>query len=142
MSTGDKVLSSILGLLILAIIGAIVYVSYSLTGERFTEFYILGQEGKATDYPDRLKVGEEGKVTVGVVNHEHETVTYQLEVFINEIKNNETGPITLERDNKWENIVSFIPHIAGDRQKVEFLLYKQGQSQVYQSLHLWVDVEY
>ncbi len=43
-----------------------------LAGERFTEFYILGLEGKADNYPDELTVGEEGRVILGIVNHEHE----------------------------------------------------------------------
>jgi hypothetical protein len=29
----------------------------------------------------------------------------------------------------------------GDNQKVEFLLYKNGSAEVYQDLHLWVDVK-
>ena len=30
-------------------------------GEKFTEFYILGPNGTASDYPTELKVGEEGE---------------------------------------------------------------------------------
>jgi len=44
-------------------------------GERFTEFYILGLNGKAMDYPSELKLGEGGKVIVGIANREHEIVS-------------------------------------------------------------------
>ncbi|GAH84470.1 unnamed protein product, partial [marine sediment metagenome] len=94
----------------------------------------------AADYPKELVLGEEGKVIVGIINREHETVTYQVEVAIDGVKNNEVGPVTLDHDGEWGEIVGFTPERAGDTQKVEFLLYKQGQSEVYQRLHLWVDV--
>jgi len=110
-------------------------------GERFTEFYILGKEGKAIDYPEELVVGEEGKVIVGIINQEHETVSYRVEVRINGMKNSEVGPIVLEHEEERELEVSFVPQVSGNNQKVEFLLYKQGQTEACQSLHLWVEVK-
>jgi len=38
--------------------------------EPFTEFYILGPEGKADNYPTDYVLGENGTVIVGIVNHE------------------------------------------------------------------------
>ena len=38
---------------------------------RFTEFYALGPEGKASGYPRELMVGEETVVILGVVNKEY-----------------------------------------------------------------------
>ncbi len=134
------VLSIILALAILGALGALGYVIVNPAEESFTEFYILGLSGEAVDYPSRLVVGEEGKVRVGIINREHEPVTYRVEVVIGGVKNNEAGPVTLEHDEEWEDIVSFTPDRAGDKQKVEFLLYRQGQSEVYHRLHLWVDV--
>ena len=101
----------------------------------------MGLSGEAKDYPSLLSVEEEGKVVVGIVNREYETVSYRLEVRIEGIISNEVGQVTLEYEEKWEEIVSFTPKRAGDEQKVEFLLYRQGQSEVYRSLHLWVDVK-
>jgi len=140
-SIWDKALSVVL---IVAIFGAIGTFGYVLAtqkvGERFTEFYILNIEGEATDYPKELSVGEEGKVIVGIINHEQEAATYRIEVAINGVKDNESGPIFLENDAKWEMVMGFTPNIVGDNQKVEFLLYKEGQTEVYQSLHLWIDI--
>ncbi len=137
----SNILRIILALTILGALGTLGYVIASpKVGERFTEFYIKGLEGKAIDYPKELALGEEGKVIVGIINREHEAVTYRVEVAIDGVKNNEVGPVALDHDGEWEEIVGFTPGRAGDNQKVEFLLYKQGQNEVYQRLHLWVDV--
>ena len=138
----DKTLSVILVVSILGALGTLGYViAKPKVGERFTEFYILGMEGKAIDYPKELVVGEEGKVMVGIINREHETVSYRIEVRINGIKVNEVGPIVLEHEEERELEASFVSQVSGDNQKVEFLLYKQGQAEACQSLHLWVDVK-
>jgi len=137
-----KALSIVLLLAILGAIGTLAYIITTPTvGEKFTEFYILGLGGKATDYPKELTVGEEAKVIVGIVNRERETVSYRVEVRIDGVTNNKVEPIVLERGGKFEQIITFTPDKPGEEQKVEFLLYKQGQSQVYQSLHLWVSVK-
>ena len=130
--------------LVLAILGAVVALFYTVanpaTKEKFTEFYILGLEGGAINYPGGLGIGEEERVIVGIINREQETASYLVEVRIDGVKNNEVGVGALEHDEKWEGEVSFMSMVAGDNQKVEFLLYKAGQSEAYLSLHLWVDV--
>lgn len=136
----DKVLS---GLLVMAILGALGTVVYTITvpkvAEKFTEFYLLGLNGEANGYPTQLRVGEVGKVMVGIGNREHETVTYRVEVRIDGVINNQVGPLTVKSDEKWQETVTFTP--AGrDKQRVEFLLYKQGQNNVYHRLHLFLDV--
>ncbi len=138
----DKTLSIIL---IISVLGALGMLGYVLVkpnvGERFTEFYILGTTGRTTDYPTELKLGEEAKVTIGIINQEHETVSYHLEVRINGLKNNEVGPIILEQEERWEGEVSFVLNVSGDNQGVEFLLYKDDQVEPSLGpLHLWVDI--
>ena len=69
-------------------------------------------------------------------------MSYRLEVSINGIKNNEIVPVVLEHDEKWEEIVNFTLGNAGNRQKVEFLLYKNGEPNLYlEPLRLWLDVK-
>jgi len=131
--------------LVVAILGALGMRGYVRAkpgvGERFTELYILGVGGKAEDYPQELTIGEEGEVIVGIINREHERVSYHVEVTIDNVKNNEVGPIKLEHDETWEGIVAFTPGKPGEDQKVEFLLYKNGGSEPSaESLHLWIDV--
>ena len=137
----DKILSVILIVVVLGTIGTLGYVvATPKIGEKFTEFYILGPEGKAEGYPKELLVGQEVKVIVGVVNREYETVSYRVEVTIDGIRHNEIDPVVLGHEDRWKREVSFTPARLGNNQKVEFLLYKQEQSEAYRSLHLWVNV--
>jgi uncharacterized membrane protein len=137
----DKALSIILVLAIGGALGTLGYViATPRVGERFTEFYILGLEGRAADYPRELRVGEEGRVIVGIINREHETVSYRVEVRIERVISNEVGPFELAHDEKWQEIVSFTPHRAGANQKVEFLLYKNEEVELYRELHLRLNV--
>jgi len=138
----DRILSIVL---IVAIIGAIGALGYAIAapkvGERFTEFYILGPDGRASSYPRELTVGEEGSVLVGIINREHETVTYRVEVTIGGITNNGLEPLVLAPDEKWEGIVSFTLHQAGENQEVAFLLYRDEESEPYpKQPHLWINV--
>ena len=137
----DRFLSIILALVILGALGMLVYTITVPKEERFTEFYLSGLSGKAEDYPKILRAGEEGKVVVGIINREQETTTYRVEIKIDGLINSELGSVTLEHSGKWEEIVGFTLDRAGDRQRVEFLLYKQGQSEAYRRLHLWIDVQ-
>lgn len=142
MGIQDKLLSTILVLTVLGALGMIGYIIATPKIEQeFTEFYILGLEDKATDYPRVLKVGEEGRVRLAIVNHEHDTMDYRIEMMINGVKNNEVKPIVLDNDKEWTREISFIPEMAGENQKVEFLLYKNGEAEPYlEPLHLWLDV--
>ena len=136
-----RVLSIILAIAILGALGTLGYFVANPVGKPSTDFYILGLSGKATDYPEKLAVGEKGEVIAGIINREHEPVTYRIEVAIDGVKKNEAGPVTLDHSKKWEGIVSFTPDRAGGKQKIEFLFYREGQNEVYQRLHLWVDVQ-
>lgn len=136
-----KALSVVLLLVILAVIGAIVYMAVTPhIGERFTEFYILGLEGKAENYPTEIALGEEARVIVGIVNHEYEEVSYRVVVRIDETTRKEIGPVMMAHEEKWEPEVSFTPTKVGENQKVEFLLHKNGQNEPYLTLRLWTDV--
>ncbi len=99
----DLSLNVLLALAILAAIGAIVYtVTAPKTGEKFTEFYILGLEGKAENYPRELKLGEDAGVILGIVNREYEPANYKYAISIDGDTIAEYGPIALENEEKWE----------------------------------------
>ncbi len=140
--SANKVLSVILIMAILGAAGTLIYaIAAPKVGEKFTEFYILSLEGKAIDYPREMKVGEQGEVLVGIINREHETVSYWVDVKIDGVRESQIDLLKLEHNEKREEIVSFTPHRAGDSQKVEFLLYKDRKSVSYLMLHLWIDVK-
>jgi uncharacterized membrane protein len=137
----DKVLSATL---VVSMLAAISVLGYSLAtpkiGEKFTEFYILGQGGEAAGYPTEISVGEETSVILGIVNHEQERVSYLIKIVIDGVSYSEQGPLNLENDEKWENQVTLHVDKVGNNQRIEFLLFKDGQADTYRSLHLWVDV--
>ena len=47
----------------------------------------------------------------------------------------------LKHNETWERPFTFRATKAGEDQKLEFLLYKEGVKEVYRSLHLWVDIK-
>ncbi len=134
----------LIGLLVLAVIGAIATPVYLLEtpkiGGKSSEFYILGPEGKADNYPSVLALGEKAEAVLVIINHENETVTYYVEVTIDGEKVEAVGPITLADEETWEGKVNFAAAKAGEKQKVEFLLYEGTKDKVDQALHLWIDV--
>ncbi|BDZ69019.1 DUF1616 domain-containing protein [Methanobacterium ferruginis] len=140
-SKWEKALSIILLIALVLAIAATIYIIITPhQGEKFTEFYILGPEGKASDYPTNLTSGQNGSVIIGVVNHEYATKDYQLVVKVNEtILKNDT--ITLTNGQKVEIPFSFIAGDSGEK-KLEFLLYKlPDHENVYRSLHLWLNIQ-
>jgi uncharacterized membrane protein len=97
---------------------------------------------KAGDCFKELKVGEEGRVIVRIVNHEKEGVSYWVGVRIDGVRNNEVESTRLGDEQKWEEVVGFTPNRVGGNQKVEFLLHKNGKTEPYlKPLHLWINVK-
>jgi uncharacterized membrane protein len=138
----SKTISVILVIVILGTIGVLIYtIATPKTGEKSTEFYILGLEGKAVDYPEDLKLGDTGKVILGIINREQKLVNYRVEIKVDGILNGTFGPITLQLDEKSESEVGFTPPKMGDHQKIEFLLYKNDQSNAYSEVYFWVNVK-
>lgn len=129
-------------MLILAIAGTVIYLTVFTvpSSNKFTEFYILGKGDKADRYPEELSAGEEGTITAVIVNKEHQTVSYRIEVKMDGIILNEIGPVLLDNDQKWEEEISFIPGTAGMNKKLEILLFKDGESEPGNELYLWLDV--
>jgi len=136
----DRILTAVFIGAIVVSLGTFIYaIAFPPIGERFTEFYVLGAADKATDYPTQLAMGQPASVKIGIINREHETANYHVVVTIDGASASATGQVTLSHDEKWEQTVTFSPGRAGDNQKVEFILFKDGAP--YQSpLHLWVSV--
>jgi|GEM_PF-580675 len=126
-------------ILIIALLIAISATAYIIIKPKpvtmFTEFYILGPGGTASNYPTNLTAGQQGKLIIGVVNHEYATFNYQLVVKMN---NNiiQSQTISLQNNAKKEIPINFTAGPPG-QSKLEFLLYKLPDNQkVYRSLHL------
>lgn len=119
--------------------------------EPFTEFYILGPEGKADNYPTEYILGESGTVIVGIVNHEQKPVNYTMEVKLE----NTSLPlppdqqhISLGNNETWEKAVIITPPFEGKNMILAFSLYNEDEKEVleegtclpYRDLNLWINV--
>lgn len=149
MSRLDKALSVALAAAIIFALGSIYYVvTTPKAGEKFTEFYILGPGGKAEGYPREMRRGEEKEVILGVVNHEYRPVTYRVEVRADGRVIRQLAPYGLDHEEKREETVRFaVGGEAGtgapqprENIKVEFLLFREEDSEPYRSLHIWVNI--
>jgi uncharacterized membrane protein len=126
-------------LLAAAIVGTVVIVVFPQPGEPFTELYLLGPEGKASNYPTNLTVNQTANVTVGVVNHENTNADYTLVATLAN-KTINTTSFSLANNQTWQNAISFTPIQRGVGQKMEFDLYKAGTASVYRSVYLYLNV--
>ncbi|MGI6483695.1 MAG: DUF1616 domain-containing protein [Methanobacterium sp.] len=139
-SRTEKILSIILIISIILAISTTVYIIVKpKQGEKFTEFYILGPGGNASDYPTSLTNGQKGEVIMGVVNHEYATTDYKILVKVkNHTLHNQT--LTLKNGEKKEIPFNFTAGNSGNK-KMQFLLYKlPDQKTAYRSLHLWLNI--
>lgn len=142
MTNFDKGLPIFLVVAILAL-GCLGYVvATRKMDKKSTEFYILNIEGKARNYPKQIVLGDSVDVIIGVVNHELKPASYRIDITVNGIKNKEITMGELANEEKWQEIVSFIPDKVGGNQKVEFWLYKNGEIEPYfkDPLHLYISV--
>ncbi len=179
--TFNKVFSIILFAVILSAVGISVYIAAYPVEKKFTEFYLLGLEGKAEGYPTefvlndgevvqvkyegavevrelehkmyyRVKYGtkteedEKGSVIIGIINHEHEKMSYhiriylggeQAKIWLNNIVIDEVGPIVLSHQERWEEEIGFAPRELGDKQVVDFVLFKEDEP--YLKNRLWIN---
>ena len=79
----DKALTIILAVAIIIAVVSLIYVIVTpKTGEKFTEFYLLGPGGKAEGYPKNLTLGNNASVTIGIVNHEYRSINYTIEIWL------------------------------------------------------------
>jgi uncharacterized membrane protein len=84
--------------------------------------------------------GNKSTVIVGVVNHEYALVNYTMQMSLNN-STFLTRDLALEHNQTWERPISYSLKKTGDGQKLQFLLYKEGNfTAPYRDLHLWVNV--
>ncbi len=165
----NKAVSIVLIAAVLTAVGALGYlIAVPQTGEAFTEFYILGLNGQARDYPAEftlknnqvfsIKYGsgaiesqsDSGSVILGIVNRENRTAFYNVALKIDgeaaRIHSagsaiDRLGPIELKPGEKWEQPIGFTPQHIGDNQKVEFILFMDNASTPENTLQLLVNVD-
>ncbi len=146
--------------ILITLLIAIYVISVPREGERFTEFYILGNNRTADNYPDHIVAGQTYPMYVGVGNHEYRDTRYLIEIWMmhTEFDNatNSSRILSMDPDNRVlltlaNNQTSIIPYNfsvnSTEYNRVEFLLFDEnvpgmnvtGSDRInasYRSLHL------
>lgn len=132
----------VLGVALVAAFGLMVsFVVLPSPADHYTEFYLLGQDGLAEDYPRETVVGQNITVTLGITNMEGDTSSYQIRIKTNDQILTETGIISLEDGENREQSLVFGMAESGDDQVVNIILNKLGETSPYRELHLFINVK-
>jgi uncharacterized membrane protein len=138
----DKALYLCLALVVIGALSTLGYViARPKAQEAFTNFYILGPGGMMENYPSDVILGQTAEISIGIENHENQNTSYRIETVYDGQKVETPAPIVLVNEGTWSSKVVLRPYNAGDNQKVEFLLYKNQESNPYLTLRLWLDVK-
>ena len=114
--------------------------------EYMTEFYILGEQGRAEAYPRQAVAGQELSLRMGIANHERESMSYRVEVWASDPWNDreqlvgEAGPLTLSPGQTAEQEIVWEMPWAGDDLVTDFHLYTASGAEPYRTLRLWLEV--
>ncbi len=108
------------------------------SGNHFTEFYIIG--GNDSDHPAQVSAGSMETTIAGIINHESRAAKYILKLSLNGTTLLQKE-IDLEDNQTWEEAISYSLKEPGDRQRLDFLLYKDGNfKSPYMEDCLWFNV--
>jgi uncharacterized membrane protein len=91
-------------------------------GERYTEFYLLGPDGVADQYPQQTAVGEPVTVLVGISNHEKAAVLYHVVLMEADGSLQRIASITLEDNQTWEQPCTFTLTVPGAKNRTSLLV--------------------
>jgi uncharacterized membrane protein len=159
----ERILNAVLIIAILtAIVTSVFVIVVPKESEHFTEFYVLGANQRAADYPDQITIGQEYPLFIGVGNHEYRTVMYTIETWgaFTEFDDATNTSRIIAMDPLWQHPVTLahnetmtVPYNLSIRKsgydRIEFLLFNgtlpgadvTGADRLnasYRDLHLWV----
>lgn len=123
----------------MAVVAGVLLVTIPGSGQFFTEFYVLGREGYAEDYPREVRAGETVILSITVVNNEGVSMRYYAEVQLEGEVLAASSPFTVEAGQSVSQPLMFSILETGDS-AVQLLLYRDGQPQPYRVLRLWLKV--
>jgi uncharacterized membrane protein len=79
----DQILNAVLAIAILiTIIIAVYVITVPREGEKFTEFFILGENRTVASYPAKIVQRQDYPMYVGVGNHEYSDIRYTIETWM------------------------------------------------------------
>jgi uncharacterized membrane protein len=105
-----------------------------------TEFYVLGPQRVVLDYPRNVLVGEPVEVIVGIHQTADASGTYQVQAATDDTVLASVGPVTVKPGERWETPMRIALPSVGDDQEVVISLLRDGRSDPYRYLRLWLNV--
>ncbi|MBI3160209.1 MAG: DUF1616 domain-containing protein [Chloroflexi bacterium] len=130
--------ASLVGAVILALILA-VWTSERQTPQ-YTEFYLLGANGRASGYPEEIRLGEPLLLTIGVVNHEGGARGYSVVALQGEDAVGVLMPFEVADEERRELALSIDMLPESGTQRVEIWLGGDGFEFPYRRLTIWLNV--
>jgi uncharacterized membrane protein len=160
----DRFLGAVLAFgIIIALLTTIFIITVPQEGEKFTEFFILG-ENKTAHYPLEIIAGRNYPLYVSIGNHENRKITYTIETWVtlnnfdnttNSYRIQAMDPLDRLSLTLIPNQTVIIPYNLSVNKtgynRVEFLLFNENIpgyeisvgdriNASYRNLHLWLDV--
>lgn len=138
-----RALTGVLTVALLVALSGVIYLAITpyQQADAHTEFYVLGPDGVAEQYPTNLTVDEEGEFIVGTTNNEHQEMTYTV-VVESEDTRFAVETFTLGTRETLEERVTIAFESPGTY-RVDIHLYRGESIQAGQDPYreLWLDVE-
>ena len=118
----------------------LAYAKMTREKETFTMLYLLGPDGKAEGYPNESLINVPLTVTVGIENHELQSVNYVLQMIIDGEVIEELN-VPIKDGESWQKNMTYTRQkLKNGRSKLEFALYKDKLDYFsYRSVHLYIE---
>ncbi len=134
-----------LSLLVMGLIASATIFSLNTTdepyeAERYTEFYVLDRSQKIPYASPLVSDGQDINLKVGIVSHEYDETSYQIQAKIGDEILYSSSDIMLTDQEEWQGDLSIeLPNNPSQTLPLQIHLFKDGDNQPYRNLHLWLD---
>ena len=143
MSSTDKLMVLTIAIAIVIGGGIMSYIALHPPEERFTELFLLDENGTLENYPKNLQINENASIIIVVVCHEKQTTNYTTVVRLQPENGMETILVqynfSLSNEKERMQIFNFSMNESG-KFKLEVLLHKGSDPTPYATNHIWIDV--
>jgi uncharacterized membrane protein len=117
------------------------------SADYMTEFYMLGPEGLAQNFPRQASMGQLIGVTLAITNRERASMQYRVEVWqVDPLDGTHrqlvaaASPFTLSVGESHQRSQTWQPAWPGQDQQFELLLYTATDPDPYRQLLLWMNI--
>lgn len=105
-----------------------------------TEFYVLGANGLAEEYPREIAAGQELQVTLGIRNNDSKAIAYHIQARAGSTEIARLDRVEVAAGQIWEQPLRYTLTTAGDDQQIDLLLFRDDETQPHRRLRLWINV--